>query len=331
MATKQNKLVGSVQVAVGDAYSVSAPRKNVTVPFPLKISQVMGPYTERDRKLYVFLLHAAHQNLESKKTHSVSIPEVERVFESLRRGKDRGWLWQSAQNLASTTIQWVTQDDDGKYVQHLTPLLSYASTKEGENILRYEFPEKLLPVLIAPFRFSRVRTHFLIGLSGKYSVTLYEILEAFTRDGVLEVSIKDLRHWLGIEDGTLEEFKALRRRAIEPAIAQINAAPEQAGFTVEVVPIKSGRTVLGLRFLLTKTPERIKDEEGLAKHKSEYRGVKLKFRGDVYEKAKQAAPRHDIYELERQFNDWVEKKGEGPQNEEAAFIAFCKKKAQGSW
>ena len=327
-ALKKNRLTGHPQRAQGDVYDISAPSKDVSVPFPLRISQVMGPYTERDRKLYVFLLHVAYENLESQKSHVISVSEVESIFENLGRGKDRGWVWESAQNLASTTIQWRTQDKDGKMVKHMTPLLSYASTKEGDDILRYEFPENLLSVLVAPYRFSRVRTHFLIGLSGKYSVTLYEILEAFTRDGMLEVSITDLRRWLGVEQGILREYKALRRRAIEPAVEQINANPQHAGFTVDMKAVKKGRRVVALKFILAKTPERIRDEKQLTKRKSSFRGVKLKFRGEVYEKAKQVAPLLDVYELERQFNDWSNKKGETLQNEEGAFIAFCRKKGQ---
>ena len=46
----------------------------------------------------------------------------------------------------------------------------------------------------------------------------------------------------------------------------------------------------------------------------------------TYERAKQAAPGWDVYELERQWREWIEKKGL-PQKPDAAFIAFCRKKA----
>jgi hypothetical protein len=45
----------------------------------------------------------------------------------------------------------------------------------------------------------------------------------------------------------------------------------------------------------------------------------------TYERAKQAAPGWDVYELERQWREWIAKKGL-PQKPEAAFIAFCRKK-----
>jgi len=45
----------------------------------------------------------------------------------------------------------------------------------------------------------------------------------------------------------------------------------------------------------------------------------------TYERAKEAAPRWDVYELERQWREWIAKKGM-PKNPDAAFVAFCRKK-----
>jgi len=45
----------------------------------------------------------------------------------------------------------------------------------------------------------------------------------------------------------------------------------------------------------------------------------------TYEMAKEAAPRWDVYELERQWREWIAKKGM-PKNPDAAFVAFCRNK-----
>ena len=55
-----------------------------------------------------------------------------------------------------------------------------------------------------------------------------------------------------------------------------------------------------------------------------YEGPHL--RPSIYEQAKQVAPGWDVYELERQWREWIAKK-ELPQKPDAAFIAFCRKKA----
>lgn len=49
-------------------------------------------------------------------------------------------------------------------------------------------------------------------------------------------------------------------------------------------------------------------------------------RNSTYEMAKQAAPGWNVDELERQWREWIEKKGL-PKKLDAAFIAFCRRKA----
>jgi plasmid replication initiation protein len=48
---------------------------------------------------------------------------------------------------------------------------------------------------------------------------------------------------------------------------------------------------------------------------------------ETYEKAKEAAPGLDINNLETQWREWIAKKKEPPKRPDAAFIAFCRKKA----
>jgi len=45
----------------------------------------------------------------------------------------------------------------------------------------------------------------------------------------------------------------------------------------------------------------------------------------TYDMARKAAPGWDVYELERQWREWIERKG-SPKKPDAAFIAFCRKK-----
>ena len=48
---------------------------------------------------------------------------------------------------------------------------------------------------------------------------------------------------------------------------------------------------------------------------------------ETYEKAKQAAPRWDVYALEHEWKEWIAKKGGLSKDPDAAFIGFCKRKA----
>ena len=48
----------------------------------------------------------------------------------------------------------------------------------------------------------------------------------------------------------------------------------------------------------------------------------------TYEKARQAAPGFDVYALEQDWREWIVRKGERPKNPDAAFVGFCRRKAQ---
>ncbi len=101
----------------------------------------------------------------------------------------------------------------------------------------------LIPIIKDPRRFAQLRTHFLIGLSGKYAVTLYELLESVANriDPVLDVQLGTLRQWLKVPEGKLKSWDHFNSRALYPAIEQINTNPLGAGFTVEMKPIKEGQ------------------------------------------------------------------------------------------
>jgi hypothetical protein len=49
---------------------------------------------------------------------------------------------------------------------------------------------------------------------------------------------------------------------------------------------------------------------------------------ETFEKAREAAPRLDIYYLESEWREWIAKTGKLPQDPDRAFIGFCRHKAK---
>ena len=312
-----------------------------TVPVPLQtvIVSVDGPYTERDRKLWVFLLHAVFEELGKEPLHTLSVREINSVFREL--GGDHGtqWLWESAKRLAKTTIEWeYTLGDDR--VQGVASLFSAEVHKAARSTgkLRFGFPPLLIPILKEPSRFARLRVHFLLKLSGKYAVTLYEILEGFVnrRDGQCRVSIEDLRTWLKVPVGTYPSWKDFRKWVLDPAIKQINDDPLGAGFSVEYEPIRKGRFYDEIVFKLTKTAKRIAIDNTIKTNAKTGRTVREAqaagrplLRSAAIEKAAHET-RHflDMEVIERDFWAFWETSGRKPfqKGADAAFIGFAKKK-----
>jgi hypothetical protein len=313
----------------------------VPVPFPVIIVKVEGSYTERDRKLWTFLLYAVWDELDVKPIHELPIARISQVFRELGGEHDSKWIWESAGRLTRTIIEWERTEGDERY-NGVSSLFQAEVSKQSRTngILRFAFPSLLIPILKDPRRFARLRVHFLIGLSGKYAVTLYELLESVVNkiNPILDVQLDTIRQWLKVPDGKLNTWDNFNRRALSPAIDQINANPLGAGFTVEVKPIKIGRAVHRIHFHVHKVDERQAIEEvmqeniaSIISHPDSKQASSdpdsIRLSTTDYEKAKKAAPDLDIYYLEQEWRRWLATR-EKPQNPSAAFIAFCRKKYQ---
>ena len=310
-----------------------------TVPVPLQviITNVRGPYTARDRKLWTFLLHVAFEELGKQGGHEVEIKDINGVFRALGGEHSTEWIWNSAKRLAQTTIEFEVTYGDERF-DTVTSIFAASVPRKGRrgSTLHFWFPEPLIPIIKEPLRFARLRVHFLIQLSGKYAVTLYEILEGYAnrRDGECRVSIDDLRRWLKVPDGTYPDWKNFRHRVLRPAVDQINADPLGAGFTVEYEPIRKGRFYHEVVFKLKKSSGRIGQENQIKRAKE--RGARvadLKAKGRPYlspeaidRAARETRYELDMPEVERQFWAHYEKKGEELHNVGQAFMNFTKGK-----
>lgn len=313
-----------------------------TVPVPLQvvITHVEGPYTERDRKLWTFLLHVAFDELGKQGGHEVEIKDINAVFRALGGEHSTEWIWESAKRLSRTIVEFEITYGDERF-DGITSIFAAVVPRKGRrgSCLHFWFPEPLIPIIKEPLRFARLRVHFMIKLSGKYAVTLYEIFEGFAnrRDGECRVTIEELRQWLKVPDGTYDDWRDFRKRVLKPAVDQINADPLGAGFTVDYDVVRRGRKIGEIIFKLTKTGERIQQERNIrAAKEGKARLADLKAKGrpnlsDHWIKEAAHATRYvlDMKEIERQF--WAHWEGTGKPDFDhvgRAFVGFAKKKAR---
>ncbi|MEC4678055.1 MAG: replication initiation protein [Nitrospirota bacterium] len=232
-----------------------------TLPVPLQtvLMKVDGAYTEKDRKLWLFLLHVAFDKLAETPIHSVSVADVNNIFKQVGGDKGSKWIWESARRLARTVVEWEYALGDERFQGVASIFAASLNTKSGKDgTLHYSFPQNLIPILLRPNRFARLRVHFIMKLSGKYAVTLYEILEGFVnrKDKQCNVKIEDLRKWLKVPEGSYKDWKDFKKWVLNPAIKQINDAPEDAGFSVSYEAKRKGRSYNRVIFTLEQTLRR---------------------------------------------------------------------------
>lgn len=313
-----------------------------TVPVPLQtvIMKVDGPYTEKDRKLWTFLLHAVFDELGEKPIHELNVRNINAVFRTLGGEHDTKWLWDSARRLAKTTVEWECTLGDGRLEQGISSIFGAQLTKSARQsgILRFNFPPLLVPIIKQPTRFARLRVHFMLKLSGKYAVTLYEILEGFVnrRDQTLDVEIDELRTWLKVPEGSYKSWKDFRKWVLDPALKQINDDPMGAGFTARYTPVRKGKFYHKLIFKIDKTRGR-QQADKIVKRKLEVgreifaakEANRPALLPDVIEQAAALTDHYlDMREMQAQF--WQHWKATGCPDFErgvaAAFIGFIKKK-----
>lgn len=305
---------------------------------------------ERELKVLFFLLHAVYDELEPGKTHEI---DMHKVHHSLKEQygmthKSTKWVWDSTKTLSKFVVEWMEDRDDGRW-ECVGSLINYAQTNAAareEGILRFRFCNELVPVLKEQSRFSRMRLHFLMSLSGKYSIILYGIFEGLANQKhkkTLELSIETLRKWLKIEPHQYSLYNNLKQRVIEPAIKQINKDPMKSGLTVSYIPKKRGKKVVALEFKVEKDHTRTvidadfkKQGKPIDQHQSQEITPSLNpFNLDkLSSMLKKDLPGHDKYTLikqyEPEFRKWLHDSGKSDtvKSFEAVFVKFLKNKAK---
>ena len=87
------------------------------------------------------------------------------------------------------------------------------------------------------------------ALRSIYSWRLMELLERFKSSGRAEYSIEDFCTSMEATEKQRQDFAAIRRKIIEPAIKELQS---KNGWLIQWQPIKQGRKVVALRFTFFK-------------------------------------------------------------------------------
>jgi Initiator Replication protein len=127
-------------------------------------------------------------------------------------------------------------------------LLAHVERDEDDRgDIEWEFSRVVRTVFAHSAHWAVLSRRAVMAFESRYSLRLYEIiaLRAGLEYKTTETfSVDDIRARLGVPAGKLKPWNDLRRKAIEPAVEEIN---QLAGFTVNYQVIKRGRSVVAVQ------------------------------------------------------------------------------------
>lgn len=302
------------------------------------------PLSLTDRRIYNQLLENAWDAIDKPVTH--------RIAKSALRGShnsnDR--IGDSLERLMSAIVKVAVTWDGEAAIERVQLLGGNLEGLRSDGMIEYEIPARLRKIIGNSAVFARLQREVMFALSSKYALTLYEMVQ---KRGNLRwkaserFGLEQIRGILGVPKGKLSSWSNLRLRAIDPAVAEVNALSD---FLVEIAPIKTGRAVthvemrwlrkdgdargaadralqfsrIGRRARAEGRTDEVKAAPSIAPRPAwlATRGAAL--RTETYETARLRHPGFDIYFIEAEWRGWAANLP-APEDPDRAFLAFVRK------
>lgn len=319
------------------------------------------PLTLSDRRIYNQLLENAWEAIDKPVTHVIA----KSVLRGSHNSNDR--IGESLERLMSAIVKVAVVWDGKPAVERVQLLGGNLEGLRADGMLEYEIPARLRKIIGNSQVFARLQREVMFALSSKYALTLYEMVQ---KRGNLrwkaseKFSLDQIRGILGVPKGKLSSWSNLKLRALDPAVAEVNALSD---FIVEIEPIKTGRSVshVELRWWrkdgdatgaadralqFSKVGRRVRAERReeavvaagpvqIAPATPAERPVQVRprpawleargqsLRSETYETARLRHPGYDIYYVEGEWRAWAE--GRPPADDpDRAFLAFLRRYAE---
>ena len=153
----------------------------------------------------------------------------------LTTNNDKGKVWLSLPDGGHTTFSWISE----------------AYYNEGKNIAEIDLNRRVLPYLLElKNRYTEYELIYTLHFRSKYTIRLYELIKSRhyheMEEYTFNYTIDELRQLLGAE--TYKEYRDFKRKAIVPAVREINEASDITVEWVESPPARRGVRVLSIEF-----------------------------------------------------------------------------------
>jgi len=198
----------------------------------------------RAAKLFCLLIQEAGIAVADQVQHRIPYSVLNETF---HRSRDE--LAEAVMELHSTVVSVKLVSRQGRPYTKSGPILSDVE-REPDSLddaeIRFEFSPAMRRVIADSTHWAAVSRRAVLSFESRYSLRLYLFLSlrANLRKVSEDMSLDDLRDMLGVPINALPRWQDVKRRALDPAMAEINHV---AGFHAAYEPIKRGRRIVGVR------------------------------------------------------------------------------------
>lgn len=202
-----------------------------------------------ERKLANVLLLNAYDDLLVKRMHTLPLPHLLAMMGWTESNKIDG-LQDAIKKLAGTSVECNLMKD-GKESWHAMAMIAYGAIEGG--ICKYSYTEFLAEQLYNPEIYATINLGIQRLFESCYALALYENCLRYKSVGSTGWwSIEMFRDLVGAKKSSYDEFKYLRRDAIEKPVAEINRVSD-----IRLSPEfrRQGRKIAEIRFLVFEAPQ----------------------------------------------------------------------------
>jgi hypothetical protein len=215
----------------------------------------------RSAKLFCLMVQEAGIDVAEDTQHRLPYSILNETF---HLSKDE--LVESISELHKTTVSVQMVDGDGRSFTKTGPILSDVERETSsldDAEIRFQFSPTMRRVISDSTHWASISRRAVLSFESRYTLRLYMwlCLRINRRQTSQEISLGELRDILGISSSTLPRWQDVKRRALEPAVAEIT---QLAGFVVGYTPMKRGRRMIGVRLAWGR-----KDTDGLIEAQKE--------------------------------------------------------------
>jgi hypothetical protein len=211
---------------------------------------VSGELSLLERKIVNVLLLNAFDDLLTKKRHTLPVG----IFCTMLGfdSKNHDALKRALLKVMSTPISFDLLHDGGKTDWEASPLIAYASIRNG--ICSYEYSDWLAGKLANPDIYTLININVQRQFSGGYALALYENCLRFKRTGSTGwIPVETWRRLLGADASMYDEFKHFSAEVIKKAVREIN---QVSNIVVTPEYKREARRVAQIRFLVEDNPQK---------------------------------------------------------------------------